>query len=31
MSRVEVDGARWRLKCAGRRWMELGGSGCMVQ
>ena len=27
MSWVEVDGAGWRLKLAGWRWMELGGAG----
>ena len=27
MSWVEVDGARWRLKWAGWRWMGLGGDG----
>ena len=27
MSWVEVDGAGWRLKLAGWRWMELGGVG----
>ena len=30
MSWVEVDGAGWRLKCAGWRWMELGGGGYTV-
>ena len=30
MSWVEVDGAEWRLKWAGWRWMELGGAGCTV-
>ena len=24
---VEVDGAEWRLKCDGWRWMELSGAG----
>ena len=30
VSWVEVDGARWRLKQASWRWMELGGGGCTV-
>ena len=30
MSLVEVDGAEWRLKWVGWRWMELGGAGCTV-
>ena len=27
ISWVEVDGARWKLKWPGWRWMELGGVG----
>ena len=27
MNWLEVDGAEWRLKWAGWRWMELGGAG----
>ena len=30
MSWLDVDGAGWRLKWAGWRWMELGGGGCTV-
>ena len=30
ISWVEVDGADWRLKRAGWRWMDLVGGGCTV-
>ena len=30
MSWVELDGAGWRFKWAGWRWMEVGRGGCVV-